>query len=563
VTAASSPTSEAGFPKADEVDVLLLLEGTFPYVAGGVSSWVNQMMNGLPHIRFGAIFIGSRRGDYGSMKYALPKNLVHLDSIYLFEDGTLPRIRPIKTKSRAMPQVEQVHDMLHHDLKNPAALGMFAELLDEAGPDGKITHDMFLHSEEAWDYVKEGYRRYSTDPSFVDYFWTIRNIHTPFWRLREVAKRAPRARIYHSISTGYAGTLGVLLKHRNPRPFLLSEHGIYVKERKIDLFQAKWIADNRNAFDRDASQVGYYRQLWIRFFEHLGYLTYQAADQIVALYEANRQRQLTDGAPPTRTQNIPNGVNVARLAPLREQRPAGVPPILCLIGRVVPIKDIKTFIRSMRTVVARMPHAQAWIAGPEEEDPVYAEECRDLTAQLGLTENVSFLGFQKLPELLPKIGLVVLSSISEALPLVILEGYAVGVPTVCTDVGSCRQLVEGLPGEDEAIGNSGRVVRIADPQALAHAALSLLEDETEWRRASAAAIKRVEAYYTEPMMFERYQALYSAGFGTRDYPEPGSGKEAANRAGGSACPVDHKAMKAEALAAHKVAAKPSTKVGET
>jgi len=313
------------------------------------------------------------------------------------------------------------------------------------------------------------------------------------------------------VSTGYAGTLALLLKHRNPRPFILSEHGIYVKERKIDLYQASWLKDNRSVFERDPSQVSYYRQLWIRFFEHLGYLTYQAADHIVALYEANRQRQLADGAPPERTSNIPNGIDVAYFAPIRQLRPAAPPPVLCLIGRVVPIKDIKTFIRSMRTVVTHLPQAQAWIAGPEDEDPDYAQECRDLVHRLGLEEHVKFLGFQKLAALLPKIGLVVLSSISEALPLVVLEGYAAGVPAVTTDVGSCRQLVNGLPGDDEAIGPSGRVVRIADPEALAQAALELLTDPQAWQQASVAAIKRVETYYQQQQMFDSYQALYAQG----------------------------------------------------
>ena len=133
-------------------------------------------------------------------------------------------------------------------------------------------------------------------------------------------------------------------------------------------------------------------------------------------------------------------------------------------------------------------------------------------AQLGLEGKVKFLGFQKLTDLLPKVGLVVLSSISEALPLVILEGYAAGVPTVSTDVGSCRQLVYGLPGEDAAIGASGRVVRIADPQALAQAALELLGDAAEWQRASAAAIQRVERYYAQEMMFARYRELYERNF---------------------------------------------------
>ena len=512
MTAATSPTSEPVFPTADSVDVMLLLEGTFPFVSGGVSSWVHQIIQGFPEIRFGAIFLGSRQQDYGKLRYSLPANLVHLETAYLFDDRENPPVKSVKAPAETMAMVEDVHALFETDLKHPQCAHQFANLMDEAGPDGKISHEVFLYSQGSWDYIKKSYRRRSTDPSFVDYFWTIRTIHTPFWRLREVAVRCPPARIYHAVSTGYAGILGVLLKHRTGRPFMLSEHGIYVKERKIDLYQAQWIKDNRSVFERDPSRISYFRQLWIRFFEHLGYVTYQASNDIVALYEANRQRQLTDGAPPKRTSNIANGIDVEKFAALRVQWPDGPPPVMCLIGRVVPIKDIKTYIRAMRIVATRLPQAQAWIAGPEDESPEYARECRELVAQLGLEDTVKFLGFQKLTELLPKVGLVVLSSISEALPLVILEGYAAGVPTLSTDVGSCRQLVYGLPGEDEALGASGRVVRIADPQALAQAALELLGDPAEWQRARVAAIARVEKYYSQRLMFDCYKALYDKNF---------------------------------------------------
>lgn len=499
---------------------MFLLEGTFPWVAGGVSSWVNQIIRGFPDIRFGAIFIGSRREDYGPMRYTLPDNLVHLQTIYLFDPQSKPRVRKVRPREGAMEAVETLHQMLHDNIRAPACPHLFAELFDEAHADGKISHEMFLYSEEAWDFIKSAYRKHSTDPSFVDYFWTIRNLHEPFWHLHQVARSCPPARIYHAVSTGYAGILGVLLKHRNPAPFLLSEHGIYVKERKIDLYQAQWLKDNRNVFERDASTLSYYRQLWIRFFEHLGYVTYQAADEIVALYEANRLRQLADGAPPDRTRNIPNGIDVARFAPLRAQRAPGIPPVLCLIGRVVPIKDIKTFIRAMRSVVSRLPEAEAWIAGPEDEDPAYAQECHDLATQLGLADKIKFLGFQKLTDLLPKVGLVVLSSISEALPLVILEGYAAGVPTLATDVGSCRQLVFGLPGDDEALGPSGDVVRIANPEALADAAVDLLSNAERWHAASRAAIARVEAYYAQEAMFGRYRYLYYKSFAWQELASP-------------------------------------------
>jgi glycosyltransferase involved in cell wall biosynthesis len=134
---------------------------------------------------------------------------------------------------------------------------------------------------------------------------------------------------------------------------------------------------------------------------------------------------------------------------------------------------------------------------------------------LGLEGKVKFLGFQRLTELLPKVGLVVLSSISEALPLVVLEGHAAGVPAVCTDVGSCRQLLNGLEEADRALGTSGRIVGIADPDALAGAVLELLTDSQAWHAAAQAGMRRVEAYYTQDIMFRSYREVYESALGAR------------------------------------------------
>jgi glycosyltransferase involved in cell wall biosynthesis len=61
---------------------------------------------------------------------------------------------------------------------------------------------------------------------------------------------------------------------------------------------------------------------------------------------------------------------------------------------------------------------------------------------------------------------------------VVLEGYAAGVPSISTDVGSCRQLIYGFGPDDEALGAAGRVVGIADPAALADAAVELSATST-------------------------------------------------------------------------------------
>lgn len=495
-------------PRADRADIALLLEGTYPYVSGGVSSWVYQLIQGFPEYSFACVFLGSRREDYGPARYALPDNVVHVETHYLHEVEDAPPPLPQRGNDAARAQVTRFHDLLRQASTGQAGSlsDGLATLLNHPG----VSEDAFLHSNAAWEFITDQYRAHCTDPSFVDYFWTVRGMHRPIWKLQRIAQNLIPVSLYHTVSTGYAGFLGTLLKQRTGRPLLLSEHGIYTKERKIDLLQSDWLKDNRDLFQKDPTQISYYRDLWIRFFSSFGEICYESADQSVALFGANRQRQIEDGAPETRTCVIPNGISLSTFSPLADTRPAAPPQVFCLIGRVVPIKDIKTFIRAMRIVVNGMPDAEGWIAGPLEEDAEYVQECRALAASLGLSGKVRFLGMQKMTELLPSVGVTVLSSISEGLPLVLLEAMAAGVPSVATDVGACRELIEGLNDDDRALGTAGSVVRIADPEALARAMRELLGNEARWHAASEAGKARVNQYYRDSQMFDAYRVLYRA-----------------------------------------------------
>lgn len=500
----SHPSSE---PQAD---IALLLEGTYPYIRGGVSSWVHQIITGLPEFTFSLIFLGGDRSHYGEQQYTLPDNVVHLECHYLMDTAVHGKPSP----RRGRPSAFQAQRELHERFKSsePVPADVLHQVFADLGRPGGISHDDFLYSEESWNMIDESYRAYCTEPSFVDYFWSVRIMHSPLFQLATIARTMPPARMVHAISTGYAGLLGTMVSQQRGIPFALSEHGIYTKERKIDLSQAQWIHDPTDQVSGTLNeQVGYIRRLWIRFFEALGRLTYQQADPIVALYQGNQQRQWQDGADPERTRIIPNGIDPARFDAVRQQRPETPPPVLGLVGRVVPIKDIKTFIRAMRTVCDQMPEAEGWIVGPEDEDADYVRECRDLAASLGLTDRVRFLGFQNVQDILPKLGLMVLTSISEALPLVILEAHAAGLPCLATDVGACRELLEGASEEDRAIGPSGAVVPIADPEATARGAIDLLSDPDAWRRAQTAGLTRVQRYYTLSSMFDAYRGIYRHG----------------------------------------------------
>lgn len=494
--------------QAPVADICLLLEGTWPYVRGGVSSWIHQMILGLPELTFSVMFIGGQRQAYPSRRYDVPANVLHIEEVFL-EDATHPTNTLGDPREADSQRLQDLYRFLHHPDAPDPALG---ERLLDCIAQGRMTLDDVLRSRASWESLSEGYRQHCADPSFVNYFWTLRAMQSPLLMLAEAAQRMPKARVLHSISTGYAGFLGCILKQRWNCTYLLSEHGIYTKERKIDLAQASWIAESSGqALNRslDAGS-GYIRTLWVRFFERIGQLTYNSADNIIALYDGNRQRQIKDGAIPARTQVIPNGIDLPVWTAALESRAEGIAPVVGLIGRVVPIKDVKTFLRAMRGVISAMPNAEGWIVGPEEEDPEYVSECRSLMASLGLEGKVHFLGFQRIQDILPKLGLMVLTSISEAQPLVILEAWAAGTPVVSSDVGSCRELIEGGSAEDRDLGHAGKVVAIADPQATSAAILELLRSPSRWQAAQASGLLRVTRYYTEALMLQRYRDLYQA-----------------------------------------------------
>jgi len=503
--------SDSDFPRlppGGQADICLLLEGTYPYVRGGVSSWLHQLIHGLPQYRFALVFVGGSPEHYTEMHYVFPPNVCHFEAHFLNQPPNASAPHDREGNRPWFQAVEQLHSHFkttRHglDLQALAPFVKQLRLMAETGVDD------FFYSAQAWERITREYAANCPDMAFNEYFWTIRSMHTPLFTLLGIAQHAPHARVYHTISTGYAGVLGFFLRVMRDRPLLLTEHGIYTKERYIDLYQAEWIREQESALPTGLhGQISYVRRLWGRFFEGLGRLAYVASSEIITLYTANQRTQIEYGADPARCRIIANGVDVERLKATRQQRSETIPSVMGLIGRVVPIKDIKTFIRAAALAKRQMPALEAWIIGGEDEEPIYAAECHALVENMGLSDTVKFLGFQRVDDVLPKLGLVILSSISEGQPLSVLEAYAAGVPVVVTDVGSCSELVDGLTEPDRALGKAGIVVPLAAPQAMADAVTQLLGNPAAWYAAQAAAIGRVELFYTETEFLRHYDGLY-------------------------------------------------------
>jgi len=103
----------------------------------------------------------------------------------------------------------------------------------------------------------------------------------------------------------------------------------------------------------------------------------------------------------------------------------------------------------------------------------------------------------------------VLTSISEAQPLVVLEAGAAGIPSVTTDVGSCRELLYGRRGESPALGPGGDVTPLCHPSATAHAMAHLLTDRSWYERCSRAIKERVRVAYHKRVVDQAYRDLYT------------------------------------------------------
>ena len=494
----------AALPSAQKADVLLISEGAYPYISGGVSSWVQTIVSEMPEKTFSILFVGARAEDYEELKYELPKNVVDFRCYYLFDHLGEEANGKCPMSQENIGRVEALHDWFKNSETCEHAK-VLHEIIDLFDPVHGVTQEQFSHSEEAWDFITQRYQEFSSEPSFMDYFWTVKNMHSPMWHIARWVHQMPAVKLIHTVSTGYAGFLGAMIKSDQKVPLVLTEHGIYTKERRIELMQSAMVKFKKE-LDR-VDNVAYLRSLWIRFFESLALTCYEMSDQVIALYHGTSQRQTEDGADKERQLVVPNGVDIEALKKFRHDKPHEK-RIICLLGRVVPIKDIKTFIRSIKYLSAEREDFDVWIVGPTDENKEYAQECLNLVEGLDLTDKITFKGKMPLDQILPEIDLMVLSSISEGMPLVVLEGFAAGVPAVSTNVGSCSELIVGVTKEDKEIGEAGRMVKLASPKDLAQGMAELMEVNA-WQIASQAAIKRVEAYFSLPMMMDAYKTIYS------------------------------------------------------
>ena len=157
----------------------------------------------------------------------------------------------------------------------------------------------------------------------------------------------------------------------------------------------------------------------------------------------------------------------------------------------------------------RVPNTRLYIAGPED-DKDYAQECYDLVEQLQV-QDVIFLGLINVTEWLGKFDFTMLSSISEGMPLSVLESFGAACPVITTDVGCCKELVNAV-AEDDDLGPAGYCVPPMHVQAMTDAMARMALNPVERRKMGLTGRKRVEKYFLHEDMLRRYLKVYDEVF---------------------------------------------------
>jgi polysaccharide biosynthesis protein PelF len=504
-------------PPAPQADVCLLLEGTYPYVSGGVSSWVHDIIGGLPELNFHLVALLPNRLPRKRV-YQMPANVIGLDDVYLNELAKgwpwLPRLRSLFRSAELYLQNIMQRGSLH-DVRGLVEL--FAPQRRRLGS------QILYNSHAAWEVLLALYRRSQSRSPFLEFFYTWRALIGGLYAV--MLSDLPKARTYHAVSTGYAGAMMARAAVQTGRPGIVTEHGIYTNERRIEITMADWIYDTPYASFSVGDAPRNLKDLWKDVFGTYSLACYQAAEEILTIFGGNQKFQRGDGADPAKMRVIPNGVDVARFSGV-ERQSGQRRPTVALIGRVVPIKDVKTFIRACGLLQQQILELEALIIGPVDEDKEYSDECRAAVRQEGLETTITFTGKVNITEYLGRIDLIVLTSISEGQPLVILEAGAAGIPSVATDVGACREIIEGHADEDPKLGPGGVVTTLTSPKATAEGMYKLLSDQAFYAAASNAIRERVRRYYDKRDMLGSYRDLYRRLIDKPDAAAPEKGRHA-------------------------------------
>lgn len=480
-----------------KIRVMMSVEGTYPYHQGGVSNWCDTLVKNMPEVDY--VIYSIIANPYVTRKFDLPDN-VRLVTVPLWgtEDPSEYLAKPFseiyKMKNDTDSQtVSERFVPLFHNLvteiiaqdKNHANFGR--ALLEMHRYFESYDYKKSFNDEATWETYKQIIINYTDNrankmaqPSVYD---LIQSLGWVYRFMVVLNNPLPIVDVTHSTAAGFCGIPCILAKLERKTPFMLTEHGVYLREQYLSM--------SRRGYS------SYLTTFLVRMIHSVVGINYAMADMVSPVCSYNTRWEKLFGVSPRSIKVIYNGVDQEVFKPGPEPK-AGAGPTVVSVARVDPIKDLVSLLQSAAIVRDKIPGVKFIVYGSVSVQSYY-EECLELRKQLNLDDNFIFAGhINDVPTAYRKGDIIVLSSISEAFPYSAIEAMMTGKPLVATDVGGVR----------EAVGDCGIVVQPRRPAEMAQAMLQLLEDHELRRSLGEEGRERALNFFTIDRMLSLYLNSY-------------------------------------------------------
>lgn len=500
-----------------EVDVAIVMESTYPFLKGGVSAVVHDIVTENPDLSFGIIHIAWDSNAPSEDLYNTPKNVAWIDVYYLslgeVKDEFLATVQSPALKSG--PSAKAITESLMHGLysvleDNPAPLW---QLYDEAINPLTRTYRLWpaFSSPEMMEALTDMLSG-EKELTLGEMFWIMRDYFSIVYSL--VDRVFPKAAVYHAHTTGYASLVSACAARQHNTSFLLTEHNLYVRDTVNTLLERRMdLPVTRKSYREITSNT--FEKIWTRWWTEMGAWLYPSTDHITYLYPAAIKEAIDLGGDPSKSEVLPNGMLWEDFEDGRRFRTKLLPEItsgektnwkFCCIARVVPIKGIMELIDAVKQLVD-MGHTNFTVdvLGPTEHIPEYYEKCKAHIEKLGVGDNIFLRGTVNVREVLHHYDALVLSSFNEGQPIVVLEAMACGLPVMGTRVGGMDELVENeLAGFDAC----GILVEPGDTDGLANGIATMMNSASVYETWTNNSLDRLKSTFLMHTVMKRYNDLY-------------------------------------------------------
>jgi glycosyltransferase involved in cell wall biosynthesis len=510
-------------PQYEDVDLAIVAESTYPYLLGGVSAVIHEIVKANPDRSIGIIHIAWDSNCPAKNAYEVPPNVKWVYPVFLSMNDHLEDFKQVSASSLDLGPAARLElsgeifaaiDALTSGDEQPI-WRLYDRMLNPRTRDCPLWG--MLATQEFMSAVLARYR--GLRMSFTDLFWLLRE----FFSLTCAIAGAdyPKARIYHSHTTGYAGLVAAIAARQNHGRMLLTEHNLYTRDTINELLDRNMSTVVTAGDWRTDPEVGEAQRGWMAWYTEIGRLIYQAADRITYLYPAAIGEAAGLGSDSAKSEIIPNGMLLERFESARahflsrheERRHSAEERTwrLAYCARLVPIKGLLDLIASISHLVkAGVTNFTLDVMGHAEEVPDYASSCYRLASELGLEGHIRFRGSQNMPNVLGGFDMLILPSYNEGQPMVVLEAMAVGLPIVGTPVGGMEQLILSVLADEPGStpGPCGLLVGPGDVAGLAEAVRKLTGDDALYHFFSENSRNRVSQYFVLDRAMEAYRMIY-------------------------------------------------------